>query len=259
MGTKQRNHILFDEDTHTYTNIITGEVYLSSTTFVGKFHEKFDGDRIAQNLIKTIPRYQEQYAGVAVEDAIADLKAQWKRRSDIGTAIHKILENYFLGLPVFDESKGEKWNNRISVLINAYDQLKLQERNEGYEFIPEMLLYNDKFKLAGQSDIILLNPTQKTFKVLDYKTNQKGIDRKAYKDAKMFEPIAHIPDCNFYHYSLQLSLYAYFLEEESNFQCESLSLLWINTNNPSSITIEEIPVPRLYDEVHLMLAMRSSL
>lgn len=39
----------------------------------------------------------------------------------------------------------------------------------------------------------------------------------------MYAPVAHLEDCNWNHYCLQLSMYAYFLEQQGY----SLSDMWI--------------------------------
>jgi hypothetical protein len=257
MGTKQRHHILFDEEKHTYTNTNTGELSLSCTSFIAQFHEKFDADAIAFNLVTNVPKYREKYQGMEIKDAIADIKMDWRRRTEVGNTVHKILENHFLGINVFDSSKGEKWNRRIKMLTSAYDRLCLEDRNQGFEFFSEMILYSDRHKLAGQSDKVLINHQSRTFKVLDYKTNRKGIERSAYQDKRMYPPVGHLPDCNYSHYSLQLTLYAYFLEQELNYQCAGLTLLWVNTNNPESVAIIEIPVTPLINEIEWLLDRRS--
>ena len=69
----------------------------------------------------------------------------------------------------------------------------------------------------------------------------------------MFAPVSHLPDCNYYHYALQLSLYAYFLEQELGYSCAGLELLWVNTNSQDFVVINSIPVPNLIEEIDLLL------
>ena len=247
---KQRKHIQFDEKFHTYTNTLTKEVYTSVTTFLKQFHERFDADAIASNLITNHPKYQEKYYGVDFEEAVAMLKTEWKISADVGNRVHSCLENYLLGNSVFDKTKSTDYNNRIRQLTQAWDKLNLKEIYHDYEFHPELLLFNDELKLAGQADLILVNAQKETFIVLDYKTNKKGITTRSYGNKKMFAPVNHLDDCNYCHYALQLNIYAHLLTQETGFTCEKLALLWVDTNHSNRISIDTIPVPFMEKEIN---------
>lgn len=85
---------------------------------------------------------------------------------------------------------------------------------------PEILLSyiseDNKFRLAGQADVVIVDGT--TVYILDYKTN-KEIKKKAYYDRikkrseMMKYPLNNLEDTNFWHYSLQLSTYAWMIEK----------------------------------------------
>lgn len=237
---KQRKHIIFDEKSHTYTNINNGIKYQSSTGFVGLFHEEFDQWKIAQNLVDNNSRYKDY--------TVESLVNEWKERTAIGSQCHLILENCFNGIET-------KPNHLVdleerNLLMKAWEKLKIKERYSDWEIIPEMLLFNDDYQLAGQSDLILLNHLDKTFKVVDYKTNRKGIGWSGFNGKKMYQPIEHLDDCNGIHYSLQLSLYSMMLQKELGYKCAGLTLLWIDTDN---WTITPIKALELYDELQLCL------
>ncbi len=203
---KHRKHISFDEKTHSYTNTKTNEKYISVTTFLGKYHEKFNADDIASNLIANNPKYQEKYEGIDFHDAVTMLKSEWSKSAEIGNRVHSCLENYLLGYEVLDETKSRAYNDRIQQLTNAWDRLKLKEKYPNHEFYPELLVFNDDLKLAGQADLIIFDHAKESFVVLDYKTNKKGITTRSYGNKKMFSPVDHLDDCNYYHYSLQLNI-----------------------------------------------------
>jgi ATP-dependent exoDNAse (exonuclease V) beta subunit len=86
---------------------------------------------------------------------------------------------------------------------------------------PEMLISrispDGKLKIAGQADLIIVDGND--LYVLDYKTN-KEIEKKSYydrarkKSSMMKYPLNNIQDCNFWHYTIQLSTYAWMLEKE---------------------------------------------
>ena len=69
-----------------------------------------------------------------------------------------------------------------------------------------------------QSDLVVKNGNH--IRILDHKTNKK-LKQKSYFDPKkkkyqmMKYPLNNIMDCNFLHYTLQLSLYAWMLQKQN--------------------------------------------
>ena len=71
-------------------------------------------------------------------------------------------------------------------------------------------------KVSGQIDLLIVDGLDIT--IIDWKTNQK-IDKQSFYDKNrksnvmMKHPLNNLQDCNFNHYQLQLSLYAYMLQQ----------------------------------------------
>lgn len=89
----------------------------------------------------------------------------------------------------------------------------LFELEDGYH--PELLLWNDKYMIAGQADKVFLE-TDKTTGIRyayldDYKTNTKIKKDNRYQF--MNHPLNHLSDCNYNHYRIQISTYAWMLEQ----------------------------------------------
>ena len=245
---KTRKHISFEETTHRYTNTLTNEVYTSGTTFIGKFHKKFNALEVATKLVNTNLKYK----GRTVEGIIAE----WDEAGAMGTRIHKYLEDHLN--KVLDLGKlPSNHTTRVKQLIEAWDGLCLIDIYKEWEIVPEMILYLDEHKLAGQSDLVLLNHREKKFKVLDYKTNKKGVSREAYKNETMFAPVEHLPECKFSHYSLQLSLYSFMLEQEIGYTCVGNEILWVDTNDKDKVEIHQWETPYFREEVQEMLEVFS--
>lgn len=143
----------------------------------------------------------------AWEDMKADIKYEWEEKRqkscDRGNAIHKEQEALFtkakVGGGVYSPKKGK---TLALGTLSMYSEFALS-----YTF--------DNFILRGIIDLVLVN--ENTISLTDYKTNNK-IDTKGYFDQSarrkscMRYPLSNIEDCNFKHYSLQLSLYAYLVE-----------------------------------------------
>ena len=238
---KTRKHIKFIDETHQYFNIETGEEYLSTSKFLSNYFSKFNADEIAYKLITTNSRYKKKYKGLAVEKAVETLKGEWGERTRIGNEVHEILENHSLGI-------GEE--NEYTRML---DNLELEKRYPDYEIVPEMILFSDKYKIAGQADLLFMNHQTEMFKISDYKTCEKGIQKRSYKDERMLSPLEHLPDSNYYRYSLQLTVYAQMFIEETGYRCEGLDILWVDTND---LVIREYPVGSHWGDVAQILSER---
>ena len=127
-----------------------------------------------------------------------------------GTSIHEIQENLFYNQD--DKIKKYVGGGKFDVK-KGYYQLDLDRA-----IYPEFLIsydFDDYLKVAGQIDLIIKDGNEIT--IIDWKTNKK-IDQESYFDKNtkkrqmMKFPLDNIQDCNFYHYTLQLSLYAFLLQ-----------------------------------------------
>lgn len=89
-----------------------------------------------------------------------------------------------------------------------------------YGLYPEYLIYYDNPKLnlhiAGQIDLIVKSGND--IYIIDHKTNAK-IDLKGFYNSalrttdKMKFPLTNLDECNYNHYQLQLSMYAWMLQK----------------------------------------------
>jgi hypothetical protein len=74
----------------------------------------------------------------------------------------------------------------------------------------EYIAYNEELGIAGQIDLKVIDAKGVTH-LYDWKTN-KSIDKKSKYGDMCKEPIQEYSDCNFFKYTIQLSLYAYMEE-----------------------------------------------
>lgn len=201
--------VSFDSKTHSY---FMGKKRLTSvTTLLSKFKNPFDSEYWSKVIAKREKVTQEE------------ILARWKEKAfkstEIGTAIHKIFEDFA--------------ENKYSIvggnLVFDYDELKpeyltdfnlkkevalklLKDKFLTGRIIPihtEFIVYNED--LAGQVDMIATD-SKGNYYILDYKTNEK-IDYEAYQNKKMLGVLRQIEDCSYYHYCLQLSIYKELLKD----------------------------------------------
>ena len=235
---KENDEVIYSDVTHSYIDKKNNQKYTSVTQLIGNykqpFNDKFwsaykaceallppeDFYSLKQILLKTKVwdrKYLEAYEidAKAFEDKRAEILQSYQTNKEIacerGTSIHEVQENLFYN----NDSKIKKYvgGGKFDVKKGYY---KLDLERAVY---PEFLIsydFDDYLKVAGQIDLIIKDGNDIT--IIDWKTNKK-IDQESYFDRNtkqrqmMKFPLNNIQDCNFYHYTLQLSLYAYLLEK----------------------------------------------
>ena len=96
--------------------------------------------------------------------------------------------------------------------IKAIEWLNQYKMKASFDIYPEVIVYSEKLKICGTIDLLLFNKTNNKYVIMDWKTS-KRISSKAFKNKKGNHPVtSNLDDCNFNHYSLQLSLFRYILE-----------------------------------------------
>jgi hypothetical protein len=233
--------IHFDDSSHTYSNL-WGDVYTSSTQLVSKFKQPFDGPKIAAAYAKKNGGTPEYW--LAEWDRIRDTAC------DRGTEFHKQKEERILAM------QRMAMNGKLH---KVWKSTKGGEKIENLRDLPdglytELLLWDHDAKIAGQADIVAIetHPQSKIrfIDIDDHKTNKK-IDRESYchwRDGHrmMRPPLGHLMDCNFQHYELQLSVYAWILER-AGFVPRRMQF----THYPQAGAEETVPSPRAYPVEYL--------
>ncbi len=189
------NNIFLEKENHIYQlNDEPDFKFQSVTTFVGSFFEEFDAPRVASKLTSTHPKYTHM--------TVDELLSVWKKKADYGTFVHEEIENY-----INDKtSPTDDRSNRAVKWLNGY---KMQSN---YKLFSEKIIYSKELNLAGTIDLLMYDESSNAYNIIDWKTSAK-IETSAYRHKTGNNDITrNLEDCNFNHYSLQLSLYRYILE-----------------------------------------------
>ena len=275
---KQNGNVAFSEETHTYWNVDDNEKYISVTTLIHQFTQPFDKDfwSAYKTLEKLLPKeswvvekkslltskkFDPELLEVyniskdefnKAQQELLDLWDEENRKScERGTKIHLDIENSFytkakdISLQKF--GIGGKFECK-----KDYPELDLQ-----YGAYPEYLIYyesDDKvIRLAGQIDLIVKSGNE--IYLVDHKTSKKIEQKSGYNSStrssvKMKYPLNNLPDCNFYHYTMQLSTYAWMLQKiNPNFIIKDLILNHYDHNGKNTL----YRCQYLKDEVEKML------
>ena len=212
--TQPNGAIKLEESSHKY--ILEGYEdieFISVTTCISEFFDKFDKNAVAYKLVTTVPKYR----GRTVEELIHE----WDQTANFGTAVHKEIEDYInlKKMPEIDRAiAGVNW-------LNKYLQ------KSDYEVFSEVIVYCKDLKIAGTVDLLVFDKISKKYSILDWKTS-KEIKTDSYKMKTGNKPeTQNLLDCKFNHYALQLSLYRYLLEKNYGVMLDDQLIIHLDTNS----------------------------
>jgi CRISPR/Cas system-associated exonuclease Cas4 (RecB family) len=212
--------ITFDEGPHIYT-VHGDSTFTSVTTWNHSHFDVFDSDVVIDNMIKrgSLNDPKNKYYGMTKEE----IKELWSKKgasaSIQGTKLHYDIECY---------------NNYMEVDNDSIEfQYFLQFDSDYPELKPyrtEWMVYYEELKLSGSIDMVYENPDG-TLQIYDWK---RVLELKSEsfggKCAKTF-CINHLPDSNYWHYSLQLNTYKMILEHKYGKKVTGLYLVCLHPDN----------------------------
>lgn len=276
---KINRDVAFQEEGHKYFNLKDPSIqYTSVTTLIGSYEPEFDKEFVSRykalerllpsNIWKKekgalwkshkIPKEFLEVYDIKESDlnkVQQDILDEWekinKESCERGTKIHAQLENSFYNAGNNVTLKKFGIGGKFQCKKN-YSDLDLE-----YGVYPEYLIYYDNPKIdlhiAGQIDLLIKDGND--IICGDHKTNRK-IDFKGFYDSsvrsekKMKYPLTNLGDCNFNHYQLQLSTYAWMLQKlNPNFNIKRLFINHYDHEGNNNI----YEVQYLKDDVERML------
>ena len=115
----------------------------------------------------------------------------------------------------------------------------------------EWEVWSEEHKLAGSIDMILYRKSDDSYVIYDWKRSKEI--KKENNFGNGFGPVAHLPDANYWHYTLQLNVYRWFLE---TFYGLRISDMYIVIFHPDNENYKRFRLNRLDDEVKEMVEAR---
>jgi len=226
-------NISFKENGHIY-NVKGMSHFTSVTTWVKRKFEKFDADKIIDNMMKSKNWDTSKYFGMTK----SEIKESWNKNRDTaasnGTNMHKMFEDYYNNEPM------HYYNTESVEYIYFSDFIKEHSHLKPYR--TEWMIYDEQMKIAGSIDMVYLNEDG-TLSIYDWK-RCKSIDKTSpYNKFSIDLKYNYIPDTNYWHYALQLNMYKTILEKNYGFVVSELYLVGIH--NELHTTYKKIKVPIL--------------
>lgn len=276
---KKNGPVCFNEESHMYWDEENEkEKYVSVTTLIHSFTQPFDKDfwSAYKALEKLIPKEYwaiekksllnskkfnkellEAYS-ISENDFNREQQAildEWEKANkescERGTKIHAELENEYYSKPKNITLQKYGLGGKFECKKGS------TELNLEHGVYPEYLIYRKSddgiLKIAGQIDLLIKDGND--IYIVDYKTNKSidmksGFNTQTKKNATMLYPLNNLMDCNYYHYTLQLSTYAYMIQKlNPNFNIKGLILVHFDHNG----NVTQYKLDYLKEEVQRML------
>jgi len=259
--------IQFFETDHKYSILCDPDSkYTSVTTWNHTHFEKFDADKIIKNMMKGRNwNPTNKYWGLSAEQ----IKTLWSSNVEAaaGTALHYQIE-CFMNNPKFttgDYTHQDLYANYIitnpdykttTPLEWQYFIQFIQETPHLKPYRTEWTVYNEDIKIAGSIDMIYENPDG-TLSIYDWKRTKNITRINNFNKFALTSCICHLPDSNFWHYSLQLNTYKSILEKKYEKTITELVLVRLHPDAEEQ-TYELISLPILNREIDDLYSLLQS-
>jgi hypothetical protein len=260
-------NLIFDEPTHKYTIITDTESSYTSVTTINHSHfSQFNADSVIQNMMKGRNwNPQNKYWNMTPEQ----IKILWSQNADsvsgAGTDLHFNIEcfmNQELPKGYTHKDLLEKYNSEITFGMSPTNISEewgffLQFIKETPNYKPyrtEWMIYHEELKVAGSIDMVYEN-SDGTLSIYDWKRSKEIKKTDGFNKFAITPEINHLPDTNFWHYSLQLNTYKAILEEKYKKTIKDLYLVRLHPNNKNK-TFDVIKCANLEKEINDLFALR---
>ncbi len=229
--------IAFDPINHRYF-IDNNPDTISVSQLIDKFFPEFDAIRAAQNLNPNNELY-----GLPVDTIVEIWKKKGIEAAELGTHLHKQIENYYKLIP-YDASSIE-----IQYFLNFKEQYRNMTPHR-----TEWRIFDEAFLLAGTVDMVYKREDG-AYYIFDWKRSGKVVnadgtlktsDPNHFYTKFAYGGLNHLTDDSYYKYALQLNVYRHILERKYGYIISSMNLLILH---PEYSTYHLVTIPTMKDEV----------
>jgi ATP-dependent exoDNAse (exonuclease V) beta subunit len=250
LGIKYRherdNLIHFDEPTHVYSVKGESKGWISCTTFIHHFFPKFDADDIIKKMMMSKKWKESKWYGMSPSAIKEAWNANGREASEAGTAMHLGIE-----MVMNDAEKEVAPEVKLTKEWEFFWKYWKEDSQIWEPWRTEWEVWDEELKLAGSIDMIYRNKKDGTFAIYDWK---RAKDMKMENNfANGFGPVSHLPDTNYWHYTLQLNIYRWLLEKHYNLKISEMALVVLHPNNKSYVRYK---LNKLVEEVDDMMEAR---
>jgi len=248
-------HISFDEPTHKYYVNGSCQGNISCTGFVHEFFGHFDAKAIITKMRRGANWITSKYYGKTDKEIMDEWSANGKSASEAGTAMHLAIEQFLHGSPEQinpEMLKTVEWKYFMKFWKDCGHDLE-PYRSEWEVFTDslEPLQSERKIKLCGSIDMVFRRKSDGKFVIYDWKRSKEIKSENSYESG--LAPLEHLPDTNYWHYTMQLNIYKWILEQYYGLEVADLYLVIIH---PDQQSYRRMRLNIMTDEVEDMIECR---
>lgn len=236
--------ISFEEGPHIYTVLGKRSWTKSVTTWTHSHFSHFDSDKIIDNMMASRNwNPANKYFHLSRQE-IKDLwEENGKQASGAGTKMHYDIECYYNDVSVENDSVEYKFFQKF---VSDFPELK--------PYRTEWMVYYEELRISGSIDMVFEN-VDGTIQIYDWKRCKNIENESGFGKYSLTPCISHLPDTNFWHYTLQLNMYKLILENKYDKKVTGLYLVCLHPDNPYK-SYERIQVPILEKEMEDLVELR---
>lgn len=238
--------IHFDEPTHVYTVNGVYDGYISVTKFLHCFFPHFDAKAIIRKMRSKPDWVNSKYYGKTDAQIMAEWNENGRIASEAGTAMHLAIEQFLNGaehlIPDTVRSSPE-WKYFMQFWADMGHDLE--------PYRTEWEVWVEEIKLAGSIDGIFRRKSDGKIVIYDWKRSKDIKTDNPFGTG--LPPLEHLPDTNYWHYTLQLNVYRWVLEKYYGLDVADLYLVILHPDNKS---YRRMRLNILDDEVMDMITAR---
>jgi ATP-dependent exoDNAse (exonuclease V) beta subunit len=238
--------ITFDEPTHTYSIEGSSKGVISGTKFVHSCFPHFNADLVIKKMMASPKWSQNKLFGKTAEEIKKEWDTNARSASSAGTSMHLGIEQFFNGA-----------SDRIDPELLKSTEWKYFTnfwKDSAGDLVPyrtEWNVWSKEYKLAGSIDMVFYRKSDNSYVIYDWKRSKEIKTTNDWESA--YDPISHLPNCNYWQYTLQLNTYRWFLE---TYYGVHVSDMCIVVFHPDNSNYKLYHLNRLDDEISDMLAAR---
>lgn len=241
---KHDKHINFQEKGHIYT--VKGKTgYTSVTTLVHKYSKPFDEKGAIQRILQN--NTNEKYKGMTADEISMLWKINGIEARTLGTKMHYGIECHYNGDTASSTASSNLWEN----LDEEHSQFQafLQDHPHLQAYRTEWAIYDEANKISGSIDMVFKNTETGKYDIYDWKRT-KQIKHYGFNNLQA-DFLSHIPEANYWLYSLQLNVYKYILEANYGI---SIGELWLVAMHPEQTFYKKYKAADMQDIIPKLFA-----
>ena len=226
------NDVKYYDEPHKY--YVGDRELISVTTLIHKYQEEFNEGYWSE--------YKANEFNVKQDEILRAWKFINKKGTMKGSIIHDYAENLFLN-KIFKYPKDEIlfefgfdpiWNEYL-ITKKHVDKFHKESLGKLIPIKTELVVCDKESLIGGMVDMLFYNVKAKEFQLWDWKTNKKFSEES---NNKLLHDLYLLDDCDYNVYSLQLQLYKYIIEKNTQIKLGKSYVIWFSHNNTNYEVIE---------------------